>query len=542
MRKIIGLFLMITVCLGLSACGAEHPEIVVSGDHASGPEGVSLEILSARKTKEQGTVLEVRWNNKSDYEVIYGEGFGIQRLEGERWMDLPMRPNTAFTAIGYGLKPHSSATKTYTLDWAYDLSQAGTYRFTADCHVYETPEGSKCELWTEFAVESNPVSLSIDARYIRTNGYWEGRNYPMAALITDREALDTYYSENRDVYNLDVSEAFSSLLQEYDAPFFKKYNLLLVLLEEGSGSITHKVSRLEYLDGLLSAWIDRIVPEAGTCDMAQWHIVIPVEKAYEITGLQVYLDGNLALENKADTPYISWSTGEYTSPPKLAVIYDGEEAGTFDGGFTWSYAVGDGTWATVCADSLHPLQLKQHVQLISCGSSQVRLEFENNPDEVTVRCWPGSAWGNTNAKSEKASMWNRVLDLNGGDWIYEVTATWNDDGGSYYGTASYVFYMAPAKAYPHGTATLYLAGESISFSGKEAAALGDILTKLSYDPDKICDCAADFRADIQFGTDYEINLTEGFVRCEKGQADLTPEQMEILKGILEWAEEETKAR
>jgi len=244
MRKIIGLLLMITVCLGLSACGAEHPVIVVSGDHASGPEGVSLEILSARKTKEQGTVLEVRWNNKSDYEVIYGEGFGIQRLEGERWMDLPMRPNTAFTAIGYGLKPHSSATKTYTLDWAYDLSQAGTYRFTADCQVYETPEGSKCELWAEFAVESNPVSLSIDARYIRTNGYWEGRNYPMAALITDREALDTYYSENRDVYNLDASEAFSSLLQEYDAPFFKKYNLLLVLLEEGSGSITHKVSRL----------------------------------------------------------------------------------------------------------------------------------------------------------------------------------------------------------------------------------------------------------------------------------------------------------
>ena len=116
----------------------------------------------------------------------------------------------------------------------------------------------------------------------------------------------------------------------------------------------------------------------------------------------------------------------------------------FRGTYSWFYDTGDGTVAAVMADGLHPLQLKKQLDLISCGSSQIRLLFEENPDSVSVRCWPKGDFGNTDAVSEKAQMWNNTLVLHNGGWIYEVTATWIEDGGPYHGTATYVFYMAPA--------------------------------------------------------------------------------------------------
>ena len=86
--------------------------------------------------------------------------------------------------------------------------------------------------------------------------------------------------------------------------------------------------------------------------------------------------------------------------------------------------------------------MKKHLDLVSCGSNQIRLAFEEAPDSFTVRCWPKGDFGNTDAVSEVPQIWNNIVKLNGGGWIYEVTATWNKE--SYNGTATYIFYMAPA--------------------------------------------------------------------------------------------------
>ena len=100
MLKRITLLLIIAILLGLSACDTKDPEIKISEVNAGGSEKVTLEILSAKKTKDNGTVLEIRWNNGTPYDILYGEFFGIQRLEGETWVALPMKENTAFNAIG----------------------------------------------------------------------------------------------------------------------------------------------------------------------------------------------------------------------------------------------------------------------------------------------------------------------------------------------------------------------------------------------------------------------------------------------------------
>ena len=45
---------------------------------------------------------------------------------------------------------------------------------------------------------------------------------------------------------------------------------MVVVLEEGSGSVSHEVT--EVTDR--SVTIERRIPEVGTADMAEWHILI----------------------------------------------------------------------------------------------------------------------------------------------------------------------------------------------------------------------------------------------------------------------------
>lgn len=110
------------------------------------------------------------------------------------------------------------------------------------------------------------------AQYIRTNGYHEDVEYPVVTVIRTREELEAYREANADRYDLsqwDVSE-------RYDEAYFESNALLLVLLEEPSGSNRHEVRSVLLLDDGMEIGIDRILPEIGTTDMAEWHIFIEI--------------------------------------------------------------------------------------------------------------------------------------------------------------------------------------------------------------------------------------------------------------------------
>lgn len=91
----------------------------------------------------------------------------------------------------------------------------------------------------------------------------------------------------------------------------------------------------------------------------------------------------------------------------------------------------------------------------------------------------------------------------------------------------------PVSGYCGNTVTkVTLDGEEYSFWGGDSVDLTDILVNLAYDPARICRCAPEFTVDTEFGTGYGVNLTESYARCEAGQADLTAEQAEIIRGVL----------
>lgn len=92
----------------------------------------------------------------------------------------------------------------------------------------------------------------------------------------------------------------------------------------------------------------------------------------------------------------------------------------------------------------------------------------------------------------------------------------------------------PVDAYCGNTqASLTVNGETVWFTYGDAVTLTDILINLAYDPASVCECEAEFTAGTEMAASpYEISLTDAFVRCGKGQALLTEEQVNELREIV----------
>lgn len=71
----------------------------------------------------------------------------------------------------------------------------------------------------------------------------------------------------------------------------------------------------------------------------------------------------------------------------------------------------------------------------------------------------------------------------------------------------------------------------ISFWGSDSVTLTDLLCYLDYSED-ICRCMPEYTVDTEFGDDYHINLTEGYVRYGDGQVSLTGEQITLIQNII----------
>ena len=129
--------------------------------------------------------------------------------------------------------------------------------------------------------------LDFTAQYIRTYGYNENVKFPVITLITSTTDLNKYYNGNKDKYDLEHKKAaysdtpiiFLDACDRYNDEFFKEKDLIIVLIEETSGSIRHEIKSIEgNADKKYEVTINRMMPEVGTCDMAQWHLLIEIPK------------------------------------------------------------------------------------------------------------------------------------------------------------------------------------------------------------------------------------------------------------------------
>lgn len=131
----------------------------------------------------------------------------------------------------------------------------------------------------------NQDKITYNAKYIRTNGFYE-EVFQEVTVIENKSDLDLYYEQNKELYNFgdkedNVNEGninFATAIDAYDDEYFESNILVMVILEEGSGSISHEVKSVRNINDEIKIEIKRDVPDIGTTDMARWHILIEMNK------------------------------------------------------------------------------------------------------------------------------------------------------------------------------------------------------------------------------------------------------------------------
>lgn len=157
----------------------------------------------------------------------------------------------------------------------YDTSSSGNSSVNGAGNVIAENEDKLMGSLTE-------QELDFEVQYIR-GSRWGDVEYPCVSVVKSVEELKQYLEMNADE-NLQKSCA------KYDDEYFEKQILILYRISEGSGSTRHNVKSLiskgvmegDTIGSKLFIEIERLRAEVGTCDMAEWYIVIEPEADFDI--------------------------------------------------------------------------------------------------------------------------------------------------------------------------------------------------------------------------------------------------------------------
>ena len=163
MKRIIAYLLAAVMLLSVSGCQMPNPEVVPKdsepmnveiGQAESDYEGIGVKIADAA-WGEDGLVLEVEWINRTSYEGVFGAAFTIERKEGEQWVPCETFREPVFIAIAYILPANGTRQETYHVSSFYDVSKAGTYRFSSNITINDgTEKAESCDVWATFTLGS----------------------------------------------------------------------------------------------------------------------------------------------------------------------------------------------------------------------------------------------------------------------------------------------------------------------------------------------------------------------------------------------------
>ena len=256
-----------------------------------------------------------------------------------------------------------------------------------------------------------PEAYAFDAQYIRTDGYSDDRSYPYHTVISSRAELTAYYEAYKNTYNLERREkvysdstiGFLDACDKYDDAYFERQNLVLIVLQEGSGSIRHEITdvrRHSMENGTMDGWdvtIDVKAPEVVTDDMAQWHLFLEVQMGDVIKPTdKVWINGTLSerapaisgLVGVSHTPATHayqdpWGvklTAKNITPSGLTIVctqQDGEPTGELHTGSYYGLEVlRDGEWVAV---DLLPMEYELAWTMEAWGiSANAETEWEVN--------------------------------------------------------------------------------------------------------------------------------------------------------------------
>lgn len=122
-----------------------------------------------------------------------------------------------------------------------------------------------------------PDTISFTPYYHSVN-WVPSEDLPKTLWVTNLSELEQFYQTDGNGIQPP---------KQYDETFFKSHNLILVTLQESSGSTRHEVVDLhlsaEENGFSLCPEIVRTISSVSTCDMAQWNIFMEISKDFNPT-------------------------------------------------------------------------------------------------------------------------------------------------------------------------------------------------------------------------------------------------------------------
>jgi hypothetical protein len=136
------------------------------------------------------------------------------------------------------------------------------------------------------------IKPALNVQYIRTEFFpFAEHPIPPITIVSSKEDMEQYYEKHKNKGwdldgNLVPDYDFLDAIEKYSDDYFADNYLVIVRIVEGSGSILHKVERIDKNGDIV---INRLLPEMGTCDMAAWSILIELNNNFEAEQFKVVL-------------------------------------------------------------------------------------------------------------------------------------------------------------------------------------------------------------------------------------------------------------
>ena len=137
-------------------------------------------------------------------------------------------------------------------------------------------EKENCLIESSSGLPLDSHQIEAQIQYIRI-GSNLGPRYPVCTVISSMNELEQYSN------NAEYKDAVSKYSDEYFLDNF----LVIIIIEETSGSNRHKVERVDRNGDII---IEQLIPEIGTSDMATWNIIIELKNSQKLERFQVVLE------------------------------------------------------------------------------------------------------------------------------------------------------------------------------------------------------------------------------------------------------------
>lgn len=422
--------------------------------------GVSLEIVG-KDFSSVNPYLEIKWNNSSGEDIVFGEKFTIYRKTNGNWENCSLISDPVWHLVAYHVENRGLLTHKYNL-LGQIMTKPGKYKFET-CFTTDKDHETEYTVHIEFTTTETvkgTVLLSFKAeKLVYSDGSFSfvqtAEGAPNYIIANNMQLLEKY-GQNASTY-LGTLEEIALKEKTFDSRF--RWNDICWFHGDSLESIKQNNSRI---------WQLYATPNENNSEL---YILLEQNDGTYYLGYGYYNEERLNPEfQNSDNSYIRWlyklqTVSGYdelvlTSPPEMVVLCN--EIGTVAsmGTTSWFYTDESGTEQAIMNDGNHPLLMKEtmakldilpsyysaynpYTAYIQFNARSIQPVYSVVPDELTIRYWSEADWNNINAKSTETVPrivnGNIYFDLQRGNYIYEITAKFSSNE-NYGGTARYYFY------------------------------------------------------------------------------------------------------